>query len=254
MSVLEAMTNEALNKLASPFVQYVRPLTPVVRNCVYNGYEVSQSIRYWDTLFKEKSYLRHPMAHDDELYESKLCSAIEEAVKPDNHVVIVGGGYGVTALHAACQAGTTGKVTVFEGSKKRFKKLVRSFEINGFDSRINPVNAFVGAASGITGTPVENCVSPTELPNCDVLELDCEGTELELLNNLSINPRTVLVETHGLAGSSTDDCKVSLEKAGYRVVCLGLAEPHKREMCVENDIRVLLGRKADSPKLPIEDE
>jgi hypothetical protein len=242
MNYVRSVTGKIINKAASLFVQYLRPLTPAVRNCFYNNYEVAQKIRYWDVVFPEKSRLRHPMAHDDQLYESSLCDAIEDSVKTGDHIVIVGGGYGVTALHAAHQAGPTGKVTVFEGSKERFHKLVRSIEINGLDCRIDPVKAIVGSASGVTGNTVENRVPSTELPECDVLELDCEGCELELLNSLSINPHTILVETHGFAGSSTDECKVSLENAGYRVVCLGLAEPHKKETCVENDIRVLLAR------------
>jgi hypothetical protein len=37
---------------------------------------------------------------------------------------------------------------------------------------------------------------PSELPPCNVLELDCEGAEVEILREMNIQPRVILVETH----------------------------------------------------------
>jgi len=38
--------------------------------------------------------------------------------------------------------------------------------------------------------------SPTNLPQFDVVDMDCEGAKLAILNNLSIKPRLIIVETH----------------------------------------------------------
>lgn len=39
-------------------------------------------------------------------------------------------------------------------------------------------------------------VDPADLPACDVLELDYEGPELEILQNLEFVPRVAIVELH----------------------------------------------------------
>jgi hypothetical protein len=38
-------------------------------------------------------------------------------------------------------------------------------------------------------------VTPAELPECDVLELNCEGSEIGILRNMTIRPRAIAVET-----------------------------------------------------------
>jgi hypothetical protein len=54
-------------------------------------------------------------------------------------------------------------------------------------------------------------VRPQFLPQADVIEMDCEGAELEIIENLSIRPRVITVETH----SNHDDVLNALEKIGY---------------------------------------
>jgi hypothetical protein len=84
-------------------------------------------------------------------------------------------------------------------------------------------------------------LAPSELPPCNVLELDCEGAEVEILRELTIQPRVILVETHGLFGAPTDLVASLLKKRGYIVSDRGLAEPREGDYCTKNDIRVLLG-------------
>jgi hypothetical protein len=71
--------------------------------------------------------------------------------------------------------------------------------------------------------------------------LDCEGSEVEILRELTIQPRVILVETHGLYGAPTDLVASLLEKRGYIVSHRGVAEPRIGDYCTKNDIRVLLG-------------
>jgi hypothetical protein len=46
-------------------------------------------------------------------------------------------------------------------------------------------------------------ISPAELPECDILELDGEGAESLILRNMTIRPRVIAVETHGVYGAPT---------------------------------------------------
>ena len=82
-------------------------------------------------------------------------------------------------------------------------------------------------------------VAPHELPNCDVLELDCEGAELEIINQMTIRPRTVLVESHGVYGATTERVKSILQNRGYSVINEAVADDSQREYCIENDIMAL---------------
>jgi hypothetical protein len=76
-----------------------------------------------------------------------------------------------------------------------------------------------------------------------VLELDCEGAEVEILRELTIQPRVILVETHGLYGAPTHLVASLLEKRGYIISDRGVAEPRAAHHCTEHDLRVLLGIK-----------
>ena len=94
-----------------------------------------------------------------------------------------------------------------------------------------------------SGSDVGAVLPPSQLPPCNVLELDCEGAEVEILRELTIQPRVILVETHGLYGAPTDLVASLLEKRGYIVSDRGVAEPRVADHCTKHDIRVLLGIK-----------
>ena len=82
---------------------------------------------------------------------------------------------------------------------------------------------------------------PSQLPPCNVLQLDCEGAEAEILRGLIIRPRAILVETHGVFGAPTDLVASLLEKRGYVVSDRGVTEPRVAQQHTKQDIRVLLG-------------
>jgi hypothetical protein len=85
-------------------------------------------------------------------------------------------------------------------------------------------------------------LTPSQLPSCDVLELDCEGAEADILREMIIHPRVVLVETHGQFGAPTNLIASLLEKRGYVVSDRGLAaRGYFADHCIKTDSRVLLG-------------
>lgn len=73
---------------------------------------------------------------------------------------------------------------------------------------------------------------PSQLPPCDLLELDCEGVEVEILRGMIIQPRVILVETHGMYGAPADLIASLLEQRGYAVSDPGWEQ--------RSDLRVLL--------------
>ena len=60
-------------------------------------------------------------------------------------------------------------------------------------------------------------VPPENISECDVLVSDCEGAELGILEEIEIRPESIVVETHGIQGSPTDDVESVLKDRGYRI-------------------------------------
>lgn len=61
-------------------------------------------------------------------------------------------------------------------------------------------------------------ISPSNLPQVDVLEIDCEGAEMEILQGLCYRPRVLTVEAHPVFGVSVSDVESWLTTEGYRIV------------------------------------
>jgi hypothetical protein len=156
--------------------------------------------------------------------------------------LVVGGGAGITATVPALQAGPTGHVHCFEGAREGVEKVRRTAAANGASEWMTVHHAVVARSISVYGTkPYHEILAPTELPQCDVLELDCEGAEVDILRELAIRPSVILVKTHGLYGASTELVSSLLQEFGYRVIERGVAEPRSRAYCEERDIRVVIG-------------
>lgn len=179
-------------------------------------------------------------------YEEQLVNALRKVVKPGHRVVVVGGGWGTTAVVAAKMAGPHGHVWCFEASAEQLPMIRETFRRNGVN--VDLQHAAVGEAIGVygSGVGVAEVVSPESLPECDVLELDCEGAERIILEQMSIRPAVIAVETHGVFGASTADINRTLERLGYDVTDLGVAEPRMADHHRNLDVHVLLAvRRSD---------
>jgi len=175
---------------------------------------------------------------DNPGYEATLIAALRETIRSGDNVVIVGGGVGVTAVVAALR--TTGIVHCFEGSKQQAQCVQKTAARNGV-ANVSVHHAIVASSIAVYEGEGGDIMPASDLPRCDVLELDCEGAEVEILRGMTIQPRVILVETHGLFGAPTELVASLLRKRGYAVLDRGVAEPRLREGCIKDDIRVLLG-------------
>jgi hypothetical protein len=152
-------------------------------------------------------------------YEAALIAAIRNRVKKDDRVCVIGGGLGISTVVSAHQAGVEGAVEVFEASEYRVKQLRRTLEINDLNTEVHISHALVGPEIHLNGDlGGGQRQSPSSLPQCDVLVMDCEGSELEILCTYDRTPRTVIVETHGVYGAPASDVGSTLEANGYEVV------------------------------------
>ena len=180
-------------------------------------------------------------------YESALMSGLSRATRAGDNVIVVGGGLGVTATHAAGLVGPSGHVICYEGSPLLSESVGKTAALNGLAERVKVECAIVGAAIGVyrnRGEKLPPVLPAAELPACDVLELDCEGAEITILRDMRISPRVALVETHGMLGTPSREVRATLQARGYVVTDLGIAEPDLGQFCEANDVRVLLGERS----------
>ena len=178
-----------------------------------------------------------PFADDRPFVESGLITGIKEYVQNGDKVTIVGGGRGVTAVRAAQKVGESGKITVYEGSLEQYKNTTETSKINNVGDRVDVIHGLVGPEIGLLGEKGRaDHISPEQLPDCDVLELDCEGAEIEILQNLSIRPRVILVETHGPHDAPSSIVEDLLQELSYTIETKRVADNSQKQYCVDNDI------------------
>jgi hypothetical protein len=161
-------------------------------------------------------------------YEAAIIDGLRERVCDGDDVVIVGGGFGVSSVVAARHAGASGSVTTYEAGADQYDLVTEALDINDVDERVTVEHAIVGAAVS-TYTPPEDArvVDPANVPDCDVLEMDCEGAELGILRDLAVRPRVLIVETHANLGSPEGDVRAELDRLGYDVVERAAEDPSK---------------------------
>lgn len=204
----------------------------------YAGMPVGKIRRGWHRLFK-RTRLRYM---DMPTYEAALLAGLRKRANPGDSVVVVGAGIGVTVAAAKKMIGEAGVVTCFEGSSRCLDDTRETLALNGLGDGIQLNHAIVGEDISVykSDCPAQT-VSAADLPECDILELDCEGAEIRILSELTIRPKTIIVETHGSHGAPTGQVSDILGRLGYTVEHLGVAEPYLEDYCRDNDIMVLMG-------------
>lgn len=177
---------------------------------------------------------------DIDNYEGAIIRRIQDHVQMGDTVVIVGGGWGISTVIAAREAGKHGEVITYEGAKQAVENIRDTLKLNNISENVLVRHAVVAEDISLR-SPVDGgkTVPATDLPDCDSLVLDCEGAELTILEKMEIQPRVLVVETHGLYGAPKEDVQNKLESMGYKVVSEEIAERRHKRTCIENSIYVL---------------
>jgi hypothetical protein len=142
---------------------------------------------------------------DKREYKQGLMSAIIEGIEDGDHVDLVGFGRGVSTVRAF-DAGAE-HVTAYEAAEEMISLARETVEVNRpFDSRLSVEQAVVGDPIEVYGDDSKATIQkPENLSDADVLILDCEGSELSIIENLGIYPRTIICETHPERGVPADE-------------------------------------------------
>jgi hypothetical protein len=220
--------------VGAAYMKYLRPNIPKRVNN-YNGVKVPNG-RLFDQIV--------PFPEGDRPeYESGIVNSLCDIINENDKVTIVGGGWGVTSVIAARQLGKDGKVTVYEGSKRHAKIIRKIVDINEVNKKVTVNHAIVGKKVKLKGNSQGAVfVKPTEIEECDVLELDCEGSERMILEEMKMRPRNIIVETHGHRNSPTSLIKEILETNSYHVIRYEIASLDRYKHCKDKDIKVIAAK------------
>ena len=223
---------QGVGQLTHSAVTFLGDVLPVERRPVsYNGVEVLAGSRLSELL---------PISLARPTYESSIVDALRTHVSQGDVVVVVGGGWGVSSVVAAEEAGESGEVIVYEGAVRQVRRTTETVAHNGVADRARIEHAIVGPKVELNGSEGDaGRIHTDELPDCDVLVLDCEGAERAILREMEVAPSVVIVETHGLFDSPTADIEELLTDRGYEITSRDVADEGKSEFCRENDVFVL---------------
>jgi hypothetical protein len=150
-------------------------------------------------------------------YESALVAGIRKEVRSGDDVVVIGGGWGVSTVAAARSAGSDGHVRTFEGAGEQIERVRETISLNCVGDRVELIHAVVGSGDHLYGEKDGGEVAPEDVPDCDVLVLDCEGAELGIIPEMECEPETIIVETHPMYDAPRDAVEESLASRGYQV-------------------------------------
>jgi hypothetical protein len=133
----------------------------------------------------------------DKNYEEHLVYPLRLLINPSDDVIMIGGGMGVSTVIAAKQISERGSVVTFEGAEKSVEVTNETIQLNEVNNKAAVKHTIVGPDKELSGNMGEaGHIKPSELPECDVLSVDCDGAEVEILKNLDIRPRILNVEHH----------------------------------------------------------
>jgi hypothetical protein len=181
-------------------------------NITYNGVESPQRVSVLDRIIPK--YTR-----DNPDYESAEIDAIRTYCREGDKVVIIGAGRGITPTIAANSVGEEGEILAYEASADRISQALRTIQHNNVSDQISIHHRIIGKAEDVAGKiGSASTLSPDELPNCDYLEIDCEGAEELILEEMNISPRIISVETHEKKMVSHQKVIELLESRGYEIV------------------------------------
>jgi len=141
---------------------------------------------------------------DNKEYKQGLMSAIGEGIDHGDRVDLIGFGRGVSTVRAF-DAGAE-HVTAYEAAEEMISLGRETVEVN------RPFNSQLTIEQAIVGDPIEvygddsnaNTQAPENLSHADVLILDCEGSELSIIDELGTYPDTIICETHPERGVPTN--------------------------------------------------
>jgi len=146
-----------------------------------------------------------------ETYESATRRLMREYLGPDDELLVVGGGTGITSITASPHIA---RVTAIEADARTRDRFIHHVDRNGVDN-VDVHLGWVGDADD-PNRPAD--VDVLELDGHTAMEIDVEGNGLPIVPRIPDTVRTVFYESHPTIGVSTFDAIERLRTHGFRII------------------------------------
>lgn len=154
-------------------------------------------------------------------YKDPFVSRIRSRVDSGDGIVIVSCRREVSSVAAAHRTRSERSVTTYNA--ERYESAVETITLDEITNIIDIKHAIVGEVVDLANPPHGAAMlPPAELPDCDVLVLDCEGVEIGILKSIDQHPRVLIVETHTFLDSHEEDVRATPDDMDYEAVDRGV--------------------------------
>lgn len=189
----------------------VRPRTPG-KIALFNGVAVrdgitSRGVRLFDINDVQPDY------------KQEFIEAIHSNIRQGDDVTLIGGGRGVTAVHAL-RAGA-GHVTAYEAASVMLPVIEETVDMDWLASpeTVDIKHALVAEGRNVYGDIEEaEIIEPTNLNLGDVLVMDCEGAEEPIIEQMNPTCHRIIVETHPAQNAPTERVRKLIRERGYEII------------------------------------
>jgi len=146
-----------------------------------------------------------------ETYESATRRLMREYLRPDDELVVVGGGTGITSITASPYIQ---RVTAIEADAHTRDRFMHHLDRNGVDN----VDLHLGWVGDPDDPNRPADVDVFELEGHTAMEIDVEGNGLPIISRIPETVETVFFESHPTMGVSTFDAIERLRTQGFRII------------------------------------
>jgi len=185
--------------LISAAYRAIRPMLPW-RPVIIDGQTFTQRFKIIDTSAQD--------------YESATRRFMRRYLDEDDHLLVCGGGTGVTALTAAQDIQ---HVTAVEADREVIDRLLEHISINDVRN-ISVFNGWIGHPSDAEKPFNVDAVHLDRFDGVTAAEIDLEGNGLQVINMLPETVKTLFYETHPTMGVGAELALHHLNAAGFDII------------------------------------
>jgi hypothetical protein len=167
------------------------------------------------------NFLRNILFGDPNNFRDELGILLshDDIYKEEDIILAVGVGSGISLIHNCKKDRGPGSFIGIDGSKDQIEIAKDNARLNEADfSKFILIEGFVGKPTNVYGSENQKSTNTVDINKLDfdVLELDCEGSEIEILEELTARPRHIIVEMHPVyRGIDIVDFLEMMKSKGY---------------------------------------
>lgn len=146
-------------------------------------------------------FVRNIILGDSTIYKDELGILLSHDLiyRHDDIILAVGVGSGISLIHNCMKPRVNSAFIGIEGSQEQIDVSIENSRLNGIDPlKFELIEGYAGNPDHLYGEQNQHTSEIIDINkfNFDILELDCEGSEIEILHNLIVRPRHIIVEMH----------------------------------------------------------